>query len=194
MTNQLWFDCWQKEVFLFSKSSHWLTGPYNHVSNRYWEEGLSLSVAKWLGSEANHLPPSSAKVQNVWRYISFCLYIMVFKGATIASFRLHNFIVYTAALSYLKLVLFVCHRLSMLVTMMAPVKCEQPPLECSSNEDNSRSSVDETNNNNGDVELTSLNWLHNLNIIPSLLPTPPSSPTPSQSVKPQVPARIKHGA
>jgi len=130
----------------------------------------------------------------MWLYTSFHLYIMVCKEATLAAFCLHNFIVYIAALSYLKLVLFVCHRLSMLVTMMAPVKCEQPPLECSSNEDNSRSSVDETNNNNSDVELTSLHWLHNLNIIPSLLPTPPSSPTPSPSIKPPVPARIKHGA
>jgi hypothetical protein len=80
--------------------------------------------------------------------------------------------------------------------MMTPPKCGQPPLECGSNEDSSRSSVDETNNNNGDVELTSLNWLHNLNIIPSLLPTPPSSPTPSQAVQlpaPQAPVRVKHG-
>jgi hypothetical protein len=81
--------------------------------------------------------------------------------------------------------------------MMASVNCGQPPLECSNNEDSSRSSVDETNNNNnnGDVELTSLNWLHNLNIIPSLLPTPPSSPPPSQAVQlpTQAPARVKHG-
>jgi hypothetical protein len=83
----------------------------------------------------------------------------------------------------------------MLVTMMSPMNCGQPPPECSSNEDSSRSSVDETNNG-GDVELTSLNWLQSLNIIPSLLPTPPSSPTPSQTVKPalpQAPVRVKHG-
>ncbi|XP_023702404.1 forkhead box protein J1-B [Cryptotermes secundus] len=83
----------------------------------------------------------------------------------------------------------------MLVTMMSPVNCGQPPLECSSNEDSSRSSVDETNNNGGDVELTSLNWLQSLNIIPSLLPTPPSSPTPSQTVKPASPqasVRVRH--
>jgi hypothetical protein len=91
---------------------------------------------------------------------------------------------------------YVTDKVSMLVTMMTPLKCGQPPLECGSNEDSSRSSVDETNNNNGDVELTSLNWLHNLNIIPSLLPTPPSSPTPSQTVQlptPQAPVRVKHG-
>jgi len=92
------------------------------------------------------------------------------------------------------MMLYLCHRLSMLVTMMTPAKCEQSPLECSSNEDSSRSSVDDRNNNNSDVELTSLNWLHNLNIIPSLLPTPPSSPTPSQAAKlstAQAPARVK---
>ncbi|KDR12184.1 forkhead box protein J1-like isoform X2 [Zootermopsis nevadensis] len=82
----------------------------------------------------------------------------------------------------------------MLVTMMTPLKYGQPPLECGTNEDSSRSSVDETNDN-GDVELTSLNWLHNLNIIPSFLPTPPSSPTPSQTAQlpsPQAPVQDKH--
>jgi hypothetical protein len=63
MTNKLWFDCWQKEeVFLFSKSSHWLWGPSNLISNRYWERDLSLSVVKWPESEADQSLPTSAKV------------------------------------------------------------------------------------------------------------------------------------
>ncbi|PSN32236.1 hypothetical protein C0J52_17242 [Blattella germanica] len=57
----------------------------------------------------------------------------------------------------------------MLVTTMTQVKCE---------------SADEAKDSSSDdVELTSLSWLHNHNIIPSLLPTPPSSPTPQNSTK-----------
>ncbi|KAJ9577196.1 hypothetical protein L9F63_006253 [Diploptera punctata] len=55
--------------------------------------------------------------------------------------------------------------------MASDIKCEPTEEAVSSSlEDSSRSSADT------DVELTSLNWLHNMNIIPSLLPTPPSSP------------------
>ncbi|XP_014261921.1 forkhead box protein J1.2-like isoform X1 [Cimex lectularius] len=36
----------------------------------------------------------------------------------------------------------------------------------------------------GDVELTSLNWLHNLNIMPPTLPTPPTSPKPPPKKSP----------
>jgi hypothetical protein len=40
-------------------------------------EALSLGV-KWLGSEADHSPPPSAKVKNAWSYTSTPQY--TFKG------------------------------------------------------------------------------------------------------------------
>ena len=65
-------------------------------------------------------------------------------------------------------------------------KCEMAPEPTDEAvEDSSRSSADT------DVELTSLNWLHNLNIIPSLLPTPPSSPTLGHTAKSAI--RLKNG-
>jgi hypothetical protein len=55
-------------IFLFTTASIMALGPTQPPIQ--WVPGaLSLGL-KWLGNEADHSPPSSAKVKNVWSYIS----------------------------------------------------------------------------------------------------------------------------
>jgi len=37
-----------------------------------WVSGAPSLEVKWLGCEADHSPPSTAKVKNAWSYISTC--------------------------------------------------------------------------------------------------------------------------
>jgi hypothetical protein len=65
----LGFDSWQGlGIFLFTTTSRMALGPTQPPIQ--WVPGvLSLGVMQ-LGHEANHSPPSSAKVKNVWSYTS----------------------------------------------------------------------------------------------------------------------------
>jgi hypothetical protein len=75
----LGFDSWQGlGIFLFTTTSRMAVGltqpPIQWVSR-----ALPLGV-KWPGHEADHSPPSSAKVKNAWSYTStppICLHGVV---------------------------------------------------------------------------------------------------------------------
>jgi hypothetical protein len=61
---QPWFDSWQGQgIFLFTTTSRMALGP-NQPSIQQVLGALSL------GHQADHSPPSSAKVKNVWSYTS----------------------------------------------------------------------------------------------------------------------------
>jgi hypothetical protein len=61
------FKSWQRlEIFLSTTQSRPALGPPSLPSSGL-PGALSLGV-KWLGHEAHHSPPSSAKVENVWIY------------------------------------------------------------------------------------------------------------------------------
>jgi hypothetical protein len=53
----------------------WCWGPPSLLSNGY--QGALSSGVKQLGHEADHSPPSSAKVKNMWHYISTPQYIFM---------------------------------------------------------------------------------------------------------------------
>jgi len=42
-----------------------------------WVTGALFPQVKWLGCEANHSPPISAKVKNVWSYTSTPQYVFM---------------------------------------------------------------------------------------------------------------------
>jgi len=64
-----WFMSWQGlGIFLFTTMSRPALGPTQPLIQ--WVPGvISLGVKK-LGCEADHSPPPSAEVKNVWSYIS----------------------------------------------------------------------------------------------------------------------------
>jgi hypothetical protein len=55
-------------IFLFTTASRTTLGP-TQLPIQWVPEDLSLGV-KRLGREADHSPPSSAEVKNVWSYTS----------------------------------------------------------------------------------------------------------------------------
>jgi hypothetical protein len=67
-----------QNIFLSSKTSVRALVLPRHLVNKYrWLFPLGQ---KWQGREANHSPPSSAEVQNVWSYNStppLCLHGVV---------------------------------------------------------------------------------------------------------------------
>jgi hypothetical protein len=54
----------------FSLFHHVKTGSGAHIASYPVGTGGSFSGVKWLECEADHSPPSSAKVKSVWRYTS----------------------------------------------------------------------------------------------------------------------------
>jgi hypothetical protein len=57
--------CRDKRLFSSPKHPDWLWGPPCLLLN-----GLSVFPQGYSGFEANHLPPSNAKVTNEWNYAS----------------------------------------------------------------------------------------------------------------------------
>jgi hypothetical protein len=76
MIRVLGFDSWWGlGIFLFTTMSRMALGPTQFPIP--WVPGaLSLRVM-WLGHEADHSPPSSAKVKNVWSYTSTPQYVFM---------------------------------------------------------------------------------------------------------------------
>jgi hypothetical protein len=63
MNRVLGFDSqWRLGIFFFTTMSRMAMRPTSFLSNGYWTEALSLLV-KQPGYEADHSPPSSAKVK-----------------------------------------------------------------------------------------------------------------------------------
>jgi len=63
------FKCWQElGIFHFITKSRLALGP-TQPPVQWVPEALSLGV-KQLGYEADHSPPSSSEVKNVWSYIA----------------------------------------------------------------------------------------------------------------------------
>ena len=62
------FKSQQEQEFVSSpKRPDWFGSPTSLLWNVYVD---FLQVIKWPGSEVNHLPPSSDKVENEWSYTS----------------------------------------------------------------------------------------------------------------------------
>jgi hypothetical protein len=65
----LGFDSWQGlGTFLFTTTSRTALGPTQPPIQ--WVPGAPSLGVKWPGREADHSPPSSAKVKNAWSYTS----------------------------------------------------------------------------------------------------------------------------
>jgi hypothetical protein len=63
------FDSWQGQgIFLFATMSRLALEPTQ--TPIHWVPGVLFLEVKWPGCEADHLPPSSAKVKNAWSYTS----------------------------------------------------------------------------------------------------------------------------
>jgi hypothetical protein len=62
------FVSWQGHGIFLITMSRWALGP-THPPIQWIPGALSLGV-KWPGCEADHSPPSSSKVKNVWSYTS----------------------------------------------------------------------------------------------------------------------------
>jgi hypothetical protein len=56
------------KTFCFSKASRPALGSTQPLFQ--WVSGDFPPVVKWPGREADHLPPTSAEIQNMWIYIS----------------------------------------------------------------------------------------------------------------------------
>jgi hypothetical protein len=73
------FESWQElEIFLFTTVTKLAQGPTRPPIQ--WVPGVLPLGVKWPGHEADHLPPSNAKVKNVWSFTStspICLHGMV---------------------------------------------------------------------------------------------------------------------
>jgi hypothetical protein len=63
---QLW------DFFLFATASRPTLGLTQPIQ---WAPGALTSGVKRPGRQANHLPPSIAKVNNAWNYIPFAKYV-----------------------------------------------------------------------------------------------------------------------
>jgi hypothetical protein len=60
------FNLWEgKQISSFPKHSDWLWGPLSLLFNGW--KGTPAPEVKRLVHEADHLPPSSARLQNKWR-------------------------------------------------------------------------------------------------------------------------------
>jgi hypothetical protein len=63
------------------------TGSGAHPASYPVGTGVFSPEVKWLGHEADHLPPSSAKVKNAWSYTSIPPYF--FMGWCLIKHKIH---------------------------------------------------------------------------------------------------------
>jgi hypothetical protein len=73
-----------REFFSLPSCPHQLWGLPNFLSNAYWR--LFPQGVRHLGHESDHSPPSSAKVENTWSWISTPAYI--FKAWSLVKYRI----------------------------------------------------------------------------------------------------------
>ena len=64
----LGFDSWQKQNSFFSRNVHTCSG--HHPASYGIGRGITFWGANQPGREADHSPPSSAEVENAWKYTS----------------------------------------------------------------------------------------------------------------------------